>query len=100
MGFKYTSIHKCTLCKVNHEIDTPYEEKDFLERLSHWQEGALIQRVFPELRPEKREIIISGTCNDGWNELFGDEDAEERKQYEADRSPLPRSGIEEDEIPF
>lgn len=99
MGFKYVTPHKCSLCKVQHEVDTPYEEKDFLQRLVRWQEGGLIQQEFPELRPEQREIIISGTCNDAWNELFG-EDEEERKQYETDRSPLPRSGIEEDEIPF
>lgn len=94
MSYTHVALHKCSLCKVNHEVHTPYEEKDFLQRLVRWQEGSLIQRVFPELRPEKREIIISGTCNDGWNELFGDEDAEEGILRKG------RSGIEEDEIPF
>ena len=30
----------------------------------------LIQNIFPELSPEIREMLISGTCPDCWNKIF------------------------------
>ena len=31
-----------------------------------WANGALIQRVMPELTADQREILISGTCPGCW----------------------------------
>lgn len=36
-----------------------------------WQMGELIQNVAPELSPEERELLISGTCSKCWNKMFG-----------------------------
>ena len=36
-----------------------------------WQDGALIQNVFPEMDKADREFLISGTSPKGWKELFG-----------------------------
>lgn len=41
-------------------------------------ERMLMQDIFPNLSIEDRELLISGTCNTCWQELFGsDEDEEE-----------------------
>ena len=39
-----------------------------------YKNDALIQNAFPELPPEERELLISGICNDCWNEMFSDEE--------------------------
>ena len=30
----------------------------------------LIQNIFPEIRPSKREMLISGICPDCWKKIF------------------------------
>lgn len=39
-----------------------------------YKNGALIQNAFPELPPEERELLVSGICNDCWNEMFPDDE--------------------------
>ena len=39
-----------------------------------WEEGMVIQNAMPELSASDRELLISGTCNDCWNNLFGGHD--------------------------
>jgi hypothetical protein len=41
-----------------------------------WQAGELIQNALPELSADQRELIISGTCGDCWDEMFP-EDSED-----------------------
>lgn len=38
-----------------------------------WQGGMLVQEAFPELSPDLRELLISGTHPACWDELWGDE---------------------------
>jgi len=41
-------------------------------------ERRLVQEIFPDFSIGDRELLISGTCNTCWQELFGsDEDEEE-----------------------
>lgn len=42
-----------------------------------WQNGAYIQDTMKYLSAADREMFISQTCNDCWNDIFGDEDFEE-----------------------
>lgn len=35
-----------------------------------WQAGELIQNALPELSADERELMISGTCGDCWDEMF------------------------------
>lgn len=35
-----------------------------------------IQDIFPYLTPAERELLISGTCEECWNKMFGGEDDE------------------------
>jgi hypothetical protein len=41
-----------------------------------WKGGELIQRAFPELTPDQRELLISGTHPECWDKMFADEDWE------------------------
>lgn len=38
-----------------------------------WEDGALIQRVAPELTDNDRELLITATCGDCWDAMFSDD---------------------------
>ena len=40
---------------------------------NRWIGGELAQRAFPEMRPEDREMLISGMHPACWTEFYGDE---------------------------
>lgn len=44
-----------------------------------WRDGALIQQALPDMSPRQRELLISGTCDDCWNDMckFLEEDDDE-----------------------
>jgi hypothetical protein len=44
------------------------------EQLKAWENGALIQRVVPQLSESDREFIISGSTDEEWEETFKRED--------------------------
>lgn len=58
----------CTVCGKESQITAP------AEGVKAWREGAFIQDALPELTTEEREMLISGTHPNCWDELFGDED--------------------------
>lgn len=35
-----------------------------------------IQHLFPDLKPEERELIQTGICNTCWNDMFPEDDDE------------------------
>lgn len=41
-----------------------------------WRTGEHIQNVFPDMTPDEREILISGTHPECWNAMFSDEEDE------------------------
>lgn len=49
-----------------------------------WKNGELAQRAFPEMRPEDREMLISGTHPKCWDEMFAPEDDEDYSEDEED----------------
>lgn len=55
---------KCTICGKQDRI---LLEKDKFDR---WQNGEMIQKVWPDMRADKREVLISGTHPKCWDELF------------------------------
>jgi hypothetical protein len=59
-------IHRRSLIsgKTN-TMDLPVTE----EQLETWQNGGLIQDVFPELTPDEREFIKTGISSDEWQKL-------------------------------
>ena len=42
--------------------------------LMAWKSGQNIQRAFPEMPKERRELLISGTHSDCWDRLFAEEE--------------------------
>ncbi len=40
------------------------------EQIVRWKAGELIQRVMPELTPDQRELLISQTCGDCFDDMF------------------------------
>lgn len=44
-----------------------------IEDFRDWQNGKLAQDAFPYLTSSEREILISSTCENCWNKLFGSE---------------------------
>ena len=50
------------------------------EQIERWQNGELIQNVFPHLSPSEREFLISGVTPEEWDvvnedmeEVYGDD---------------------------
>ena len=58
----------CAGCGVRKTFEL--EEAD----VRRWKAGELIQNVFPNV--EDREIMISSTCSDCFNDLFAEDEEE------------------------
>lgn len=41
-----------------------------VEQYQRWQDGELIQNVFPSLTADEREFIMTGITADEWNKAF------------------------------
>lgn len=63
---------KCRSCNETHWVDVT---KDQLDKYNNKQ--GLIQDIFPELTPDLRELFVSKTCGDCWDEMFNDIEEEE-----------------------
>lgn len=62
----------CRWCGSVHELSIA--PSDF----ARWYKGQFIQDAMPYLTAEERVLLISRTCNDCWEKMFGkDEDFEE-----------------------
>jgi hypothetical protein len=44
------------------------------QQLSKWRGGMLIQKAMPNLSPDQRELLISGTCGECWEKMFKEEE--------------------------
>jgi len=47
------------------------------DQLDSWLGGQLIQDAMPNLTPDEREFLISGTTPEEWKDIFGEEDEDE-----------------------
>jgi len=57
----------CWNCRESATVElTDAQEKQ-------WRDGALIQRVTPQLNGSLREMLISGTCKACWSKYFDDD---------------------------
>lgn len=64
-----TQFMRCRCCGKDHAIKMNAD--DFLK----WKEGGeLIQNAMPYLSVDDRELLISGTCKEGWARMFGETD--------------------------
>ena len=60
----------CRLCNKTHELKVT--ERDYIEYSQSNRRH--IQDIFPYLTPAERELLISQTCDDCWNKMFGGEE--------------------------
>lgn len=55
--------------KIN-SMDLPISE----EQIKRFDSGELVQKVFPELTPDQREFLLTGTTQVEWSAAFADDD--------------------------
>lgn len=70
MSVRLQSQHECPGCKVQHSFAVNATNEEILAMAGKYSRGALIQDAFPILTNEQREIMLTGTCNDAWDQLF------------------------------
>lgn len=76
MRTQQTAVMNCRRCNEPTYLTASPEQ--FAEYALPRGERRLVQEIFPDLSIGDRELLISGTCNTCWQELFGsDEDEEE-----------------------
>jgi hypothetical protein len=70
--FTVTSKNPCFFHKTHHQITIPNRYRlDF----DQWSIGlGHIQTKLPTLTAEEREILLTGTCDEGWESMFKEED--------------------------
>ena len=61
---------KCVVCGLQSVMELSSHQID------RWKGGEYVQSVFPDLMPEDREVLISGTHPKCFNELFKEEEDE------------------------
>lgn len=54
----------CEECGEVFDIAVDFED------LLRWKAGELVQNAFPYLTPSERELLISQTCGDCWNQMY------------------------------
>ena len=59
---------ECRICNKPQTLEVNYDG------CVKWQEGAYIQNAMPYLNVDERELLISGTCRDCFDRMFGEED--------------------------
>lgn len=60
-----------TSCHRNFEVPaTP-------EQIAAWHDGALIQNAMPDISEDLRELLISGTCGQCFDEMFRDDEEDD-----------------------
>jgi len=64
---------------VEHTIELPTHKDaiDFETAVKAWRDGQVIQAAMPWIRKEDREFLITGIKPDQWDEIVGEEEAEE-----------------------
>lgn len=48
-----------------------------------WKQGEHVQLIFPDWSPEDREMLISGTCPDCWEEMWAEMEDDDWEDEEA-----------------
>jgi len=57
---------KCICPSCRQESIVKVNDKDY----ENWRNGELIQRSFPYLSPDERELLITGICPECWDKMF------------------------------
>ena len=65
--------------KVTIKRTCPHCQKEATVKVSDagyalWQKGVSIQKAFPELTPDQREILLTGLHPECWEDIFKEEE--------------------------
>jgi hypothetical protein len=52
-----------------HQMDLPIT----VEQINRWEDGELVQRVFPHLSADQREFIMTGITPEEWRDTFSED---------------------------
>ena len=69
-----TTVVKTKICRICDEYELWVLDSVDVQR---WQNGELIQDVFPKMSIDDREILITGTHAACWDKLFPEEENNE-----------------------
>ena len=64
----------CRLCGQTTQVPATVEQ--LTELYMPRSQRRLMQEIFPDLSIGDRELLISGTCDNCWQNLYGSEDEE------------------------
>ena len=64
----YRFVRECPWCHKEAAVDIP------AQGLWDWEHGAFVQTAFPDLSPNSRELIMTGTHPTCWNQMFPPEE--------------------------
>lgn len=59
-------VKECVECGKVIEIEMSFQQ---YKKWKHQED--LVQNIFPEIKPEIREMLISGICPTCWEKMFG-----------------------------
>ena len=59
---------ECRICGKQYNLKAEKED------IQKWMNGMNIQDALPYMPAEERELLISGTCPECWNKMFGGEE--------------------------
>ena len=75
MRTQQTAVMNCRRCNEPTYLTASPEQ--WSEYQAPRSERRLIQEIFPDFSIGDRELLISGTCNTSWQNMFGSDDEEE-----------------------
>lgn len=67
----YTFIGPCVVTGKEQRVTVKAQD------LFRYRQGSYVQDCFPYLSKGDREFLISGTSDEGWQQLFGNEEDED-----------------------
>jgi len=71
-----TSSMPCPKHQELHSFEVDMTEAEFDLAYQFWKSGKFIQDAFPNMDPNHREMLITGTCQEAWDEMFPEEEEE------------------------
>lgn len=79
----YLVLRKCMICHKTSEVEVP------AQGLWNWEHGEFVHKAFPQLTPEQREQIVTGTHAACWDAAFAEPDDGEDFDDEVEPDPEP-----------
>ena len=94
MVSSYNDVHSvpCKHCGITYDLLLDKED------LRKWKDGeGYIQNVLAYLSAGERELLISGTCDNCWTNMYGSDDDDDEDEYESDGDEEECEDYEEEE---